>query len=603
MREERHLLHGSCGFRFASPAGARLRAEGSARSGTRRRTLEAFTFRSDRTGRRVLSSEPVMWARRPTAGPALSTSESSPPGEGAGRSRLLYGLGLFALLLAVYMGNAYTTGNNDATGNVRLPLQVLEHGRLTFTPEDSPFMFTWRLRLRDREVPARFRSWNQRAGGETLRSYQQRGALGAPRPMYYLVPTREPGVYANTFGVGAGLLALPVLAAVKPFTSSFDEDATVLWRVGKLAAAAAVAGSAVFLFLAALLHLSLRASLALALLYGLGTCAWSVSSQILLQHGPAELFLAMGTYLLLKKTSSSIVLAGLAYSAAVACRPTCVLVVAVVAAWLAIGKRPALLRFCLGALPIGLLLAGYGWYTFGDPLATGQLLVGPKVALTKTGAPGLWQTPLYVGAAGLLLSPARGLLVYSPVVLVGLWGMGRVWRGRKWVELRPLSLAAVALFLPAAKRFDWWGGWSYGYRPIMETVTLLAFLAIPMVAWVGARRWRLAAVGVLAVWSLGTQAVGALAYDVRGWNGRRVYDVVNDMRERRATYDDRMSAEQHGGGGGGHVQSRELNVDWPQYRYRLWSLRDNPIRYYLENWSRIRARRQQDAIRFMHEDG
>ena len=40
-----------------------------------------------------------------------------------------------------------------------------------------------------------------------------------PSPKYYLVPTRQPDTYANTFGLGAGLLALPALAVVKPFTS------------------------------------------------------------------------------------------------------------------------------------------------------------------------------------------------------------------------------------------------------------------------------------------------------------------------------------------------------------------------------------------------
>lgn len=504
------------------------------------------------------------------------------------------------------MSNAYTAGNNDATGNVRLPFQVLEHGRLTFTPEDSPFMFTWRLRLPDRERAARFRSWEQDLGGATPRSYQRSGALGDPKPKYYLAPTRHPDAYANTFGVGAGLLALPVLAVVKPFAASPDKDATVLWQVGKLVAAAAAAGSAVFLFLAALSWLSLRASLALALLYGLGTCAWSVSSQILVQHGPAELFLAMGTYCLLRKTPIASLLAGLAYSGAVACRPTCVLVFAVVAVWLALRDRVrslALWGFCLGALPVGLLLVCYGWYTFGDPLAAGQLLVGPKVAITKTGDPSLWQTPFHVGLAGLLLSPARGLLVYSPVVVVALWGMGRVWRERTWADLRPVSLAALALFLPAAKRFDWWGGWSYGYRLIMDAVTLLAFLAIPMVAWVCARRWRMAVVGVLSVWSLGTQALGAFAYDVRGWNGRWVYDVVDETSKRRGTYDERASAERRAREQGGRVEGRVLNVDLPEYRYRLWSVSDNPLRYYLENWSRMRARRQQDVVRFMREDG
>ena len=148
----------------------------------------------------------------------MSTPEPT-PGRDNGRSRLLWALALFAFLLTVYMSNGHTAGNNDATGNVRLPLQILQHGRLTFTPEDSPFMFTWFLRQPDRVIPVRFRSWNQTFGGETPRDYQKKGFLGSPKPKYYLVQTREPDVYANTFGLGPGLLALPVLAVVKPFAA------------------------------------------------------------------------------------------------------------------------------------------------------------------------------------------------------------------------------------------------------------------------------------------------------------------------------------------------------------------------------------------------
>jgi hypothetical protein len=520
-----------------------------------------------------------------------------------GRPRLFPALALFAILLAVYMANAYTQTTNDATGNVRLPLQILNHGRMTFTPEDSPYMFRWRLRLSDRETVGGFRSWNDLFQGETMRSYQERGALDGPTPKYFLAPTKQPGVYANTFGIGAGLLALPLVAAVKPFASSIDSNATLLWQVAKLASAMAVAGSAVFLFLTALAQLSWLSAFVLALIYGLCTCAWSVSSQGLTQHGPAELFLAMGTTCLLKKGSPSNFLAGLSYALATACRPTCLLVVVVVAVWQAIQDRRALLHFCLGALPFGLLLMFYGWIIFGDPFATGQLGVGPEIAIRKTGNPGLWQTPSYVGAAGLLFSPARGLLVYSPVALVALWGMGRVWRDRTWKDLRPVSLAALALFLISTKRFDWWGGWSYGYRLIMDAVTLLAFLAIPMVGWVQKRPARLAVVGVLALWSAGTQAVGALAFDVNGWNGRWAYTVVGATQDLRATYNDRRSAEIDASEHGGRVVPREQDVDKPEYRYRLWSLRDNPILFYIESWSQTRVRRQKSLEQFLRENG
>ena len=45
------------------------------------------------------------------------------------------------------------------------------------------------------------------------------------------------------------------------------------------------------------------------------------------------------------------------------------------------------------------------------------------------------------GLAGLLVSPSRGLLVYSPVLLLGAFGLGAVERGRRDI---PWLLAAVA---------------------------------------------------------------------------------------------------------------------------------------------------------------
>jgi hypothetical protein len=202
-----------------------------------------------------------------------------------------------------------------------------------------------------------------------------------------------------------------------------------------------------------------------------------------------------------------------------------------------------------------------------------------------------------------LFSPARGLLVYSPVALVALCGVGPVWRDPSWKDLRPVSLAALALFLISTKRFDWWGGWCYGYRLIMDAVTLLAFLAIPMVGWVSKQRPRLVVVGALALWSAGTQAVGALAFDLYGWNGRRAYDVVGETQEIRATYDDRHAAESDASEHGGRVVPRELDVDKPEGRYRLWSLTDTPIRYYIDNWSRTRVKRRQALEAFLRQSG
>jgi hypothetical protein len=511
--------------------------------------------------------------------------------------------GLFVLLLAIYLCNGDTLVGNDATANVYLPLQLLTRGRLTFTQEESPNMFMYDVQLPTRKTGVRFRSWDSMFEGRSMRSYRNGGALGQAKPLYYLKSTQQPGVYANTFGLGAGLFALPALAAVRPFSASIEDNPAQLWRVGKVVAAAAVAASAVFVFLAALGSLGSRAAFLLALAYGLCTCVWSTSSQALWQHGPTELFLAMGTYFLLRPQRSAPLLAGLAYSLATACRPTSLLVFLAVAIFKGLRDRRALFYLCLGALPVGILLMVYGWVMFGSPLAAGQLGVGARVALAKTGNPGLWQTPIHVGLLGLLASPSRGLLVYSPIALVALWGGIRIWRDPDWKDLRPISIAVASLFMLSAKWFDWWGGWCYGYRPIVDTVTLLAFLAIPVVPWIRARRSRLLLCAGLCCWSLGVQVLGAFYYDISGWNGRVTYDVVGPGPKRRTTYDDPRLAERHVREQGGTIEDRIQTVDSPTYRHRLWSLTDSPIPYYLTHSEEARARRQETIAQFLRDDG
>jgi len=54
--------------------------------------------------------------------------------------------------------------------------------------------------------------------------YRRSGVLTLNNFYYFLAPTRKPGVYANTFGLGAGLLALPVLAAVNPWLGPLQDN-------------------------------------------------------------------------------------------------------------------------------------------------------------------------------------------------------------------------------------------------------------------------------------------------------------------------------------------------------------------------------------------
>jgi len=181
------------------------------------------------------------------------------------------------------------------------------------------------------------------------------------------------------------------------------------------------------------------------------------------------------------------------------------------------------------------------------------------MARYKTGSDQLWQTPLWLGAAGLLASPSRGLLIYSPFLAAAFAGAVAAWRDPRWRALRFLTVAVPLLWLPGFLWFDWWGGFAYGYRPILDSVPLLALLYLPVLAPILERRaWRAVFVAALA-WSVFVQALGAFAYSPAGWNAK--------------------------------LGDQAASIDLPAYRSRLWSFSDWQIGYLITHFRRARSER------------
>jgi hypothetical protein len=259
--------------------------------------------------------------------------------------------------------------------------------------------------------------------------------------------------------------------------------------------------------------------------------------------------------------------AGFAFAVAAACRPTSA-VVALVAAIVHASERRVLVAYVLGGLPVALLLLGYNLYYFGSPFEFGQVAAGAEVARMKTGSSDLWQTPLWLGAAGLLLSPSRGLLVYTPFLAAAFVGAVLAWRDPKYARLRFLTVAVPALWLPSFLWFDWWGGWSYGYRPIVDSAPLLALLCVPAVDRLALSPLWKAAFAAAVAWSLFVQLLGVLAYTPWQWNARAL-----------------------------DASGTVANIDSPGYRYRLWSLHDSQIGYLIANFEEARAARQNAVAR------
>src|SRR5262249_53004691 len=131
--------------------------------------------------------------------------------------------------------------------------------------------------------------------------------------------------------------------------------------------------------------------------------------------------------------------------------------------------------------------------------------------------------------AGNLFSPARGLFVFSPILVLSIVGLAMKTSSRR-ATLLDLAIAAT-IVLPwigiSVSNGDWWGGDSYGPRFFSDLLPYFTYLLLPVFAWIesaGGVRYAVTVtvVGALAVFSVGVHAQGALNRATSDWN---VYPV------------------------------------------------------------------------------
>jgi hypothetical protein len=283
--------------------------------------------------------------------------------------------------------------------------------------------------------------------------------------------------------------------------AGFELDATGREIVGKLLAAvfAALAGVALFAAVARR-HGTNDARWAAVALVGGTTLA--AAAQAFSGESAAACAVAFAVWLLARAeaedAASFVALAGLPLALAVAFQPS-TLALALVVAGMSLARRPrAILPFVAWAAP-GLVLA----------------VAGLATTISAPGAP-LTADP---GALALLASPAKGLLFFAPVALVGAVGVvrallrrdSRFWDQPRASRVLPLACGLSALAHVAA--VAWLGGWAEGnfWGPrLLAPAWPLLLLFLPE----GLGVLKLAG-SLLFLLSLAVQALGAFTYDGR----------------------------------------------------------------------------------------
>jgi len=121
------------------------------------------------------------------------------------------------------------------------------------------------------------------------------------------------------------------------------------------------------------------------------------------------------------------------------------------------------------AIPVvfsGLVSLWWNWARFGSIWDTGYVE-------TET-----FSANWLFGLFGLTIGPARGVIWYSPLLLLAIPGTFWFWHHQRRILVLTLALVAV-YFAVYAKWYMWHGGYSWGARFIAPTLPFLSLLAAP----------------------------------------------------------------------------------------------------------------------------
>lgn len=304
---------------------------------------------------------------------------------------------------------------------------------------------------------------------------------------------------------------------------------------GRLSTATLAGLSVALMYLALRRWADVTEATAFSLLFGFGTCVWTIVGQTL-SHQLGGVVCSAALVLCLHDFPLSVgraAWAGFLAGATVVMRPPTVVMLLPLGLYLMFwpglldGWKARLSSFA-GLLVMPILYGVANSCMFGHWYKTGY----PREEVT-----GQWTTPILEGAAGLLISPNCGLLVQSPFTLLAFVGGWAVWRSatiRDAGLLRAYSLCFIPYWLMFACWHDWKGGMTFSSRmlcegyPLWMPLVVLGWKQIEHLSW--ARRLAIAAGIFAVVYELANVAVfdrvtptEILSESVFGGRERRLY--------------------------------------------------------------------------------
>ena len=350
----------------------------------------------------------------------------------------------------------------------------------------------------------------------------QAGRLNAYAPAIkananYAIEYHDGNPY-GLFPIGTSLISIPLVYIAERLSPGLDAYLSQHIPEAFEGLIASLYGAAAgTLFFWAILAKFRNAQIAgvLTAMFCFGTSMWSVATRALWQHGPLILMLTIAMLLLAHPRSrpSLIRYLGIPLAAAFMIRPTAAIPIGILSLYVVVFYRSSAMWYLAGAA-----LTAAPWITYNVHMF--HQLVPAYYFPQRLGG------SMTIGTAmlGNLVSPARGLFVFSPVLLIGGPGFILSQRERDDRGLHWAFASIIVLHWLFVSRFPhWWGGHSFGPRlmsDILPFVTYFAGFSVQAVLRLRSKRRRIMGAFVLATLtavSIIIHAAGALSWAPQAW--------------------------------------------------------------------------------------
>lgn len=350
---------------------------------------------------------------------------------------------------------------------------------------------------------------------------------------YYAIEDID-GRYYSLFPIGTSLVAAPVVFLIDRFLArGFLIDFQKVIRreipegVETFVASIIIAlTTGVICFVSSLVVTRFRYALLTTCIFAYCTSAWSVGSRALWQHGPSMCLLSIVLYLLLllrrygqhARIVMGIVGVCLAFSYIV--RPTNSISIFFLTLVVFVQYRRYFVWYCLGAMTVAIpfLLVNLSIYHF---------FLSPYYLPQRIGS----NAHFFEALAANIVSPARGLFTFSPILLLSLYGIVlKIKRHRMNFFDWTLVLIILAHWGVISSFPHWWGGHSIGPRFFSDMLPYIIYFlasvfATPLPGTMGHKMFFAGIVSCLLAFSFFVHYQGANNLGPSAWN---IYPVNVD---------------------------------------------------------------------------